>query len=142
MHFVFSTKNREPFLASAELRREMHSYLAGACKGSDSPAVEVGGAADHVHILCGLARDVSASDFIRELKKQSTRWIKMKGGGVAKFHWQRGFGAFSVSPAHVEAVREYIRSQDEHHIRESFQDEFRRLLGKYGIPCDEKYVWD
>ena len=61
---------------------------------------------------------------------------------MAQFHWQQGYGASSVSPAHVEALINYIASQEEHHRRESFQDEFRRLCQKYGVAIDERYMWD
>jgi hypothetical protein len=61
---------------------------------------------------------------------------------LADFHWQDGYGAFSISPGHVEAVVAYIAHQEEHHRRVSFQEEFRRLLQKYGVEYDERYVWD
>ena len=61
---------------------------------------------------------------------------------MADFHWQQGYGAFSISPSHVDALRKYIASQEEHHHRTTFQDEFRRLCKKYGVTIDERYVWD
>jgi len=64
-------------------------------------------------------------------------WLSEDG-----FYWQNGYGAFSVSPSHVEPLKIYIANQEQHHRRESFQDEFRRLLRKYGIEFDERYVWD
>jgi hypothetical protein len=74
---------------------------------------------------------------------------EVKGGWVARwwtrlagFHWQAGYGIFSVSPGHKEAVIQYIAGQREHHRAVSFQDEYRRLLEKYAIQYDERYVWD
>ena len=61
---------------------------------------------------------------------------------MQEFYWQNGYGAFSVSPSHVNGLKEYVQNQEEHHRHESFQDEFRRLLRKYGIEFDERYVWD
>lgn len=98
--------------------------------------------ADHVHILCRLSRKMSIADLVAELKRESSKWIKVRDPRQAKFHWQDGYGAFSISPSHVEALREYIRNQQEHHRQENFQDEFRRLLGKYGVEYDGRYVWD
>jgi hypothetical protein len=83
---------------------------------------------DHVHILCRLSKNVAVSDLVRELKRDSSAWIKTEQPTLADFHWQAGYGAFSISPSHVEALREYIQNQEEHHRRETFQDELRRLL--------------
>ena len=58
------------------------------------------------------------------------------------FQWQNGYGAFSISPSHVEDLKRYIADQVEHHKTETFQDEFRRLCRKYGVEIDERYVWD
>jgi REP element-mobilizing transposase RayT len=142
VHIVFSTKNREPFLRDPGLRTETHAYLTGVCRNLDSPSLRVGGALDHVHILCTLSRSHTVSDLIRELKRESSKWLKSKDASLATFHWQNGYGIFSVSPAHVGALRAYIAGQEEHHRQVSFQDEFRRLLKKYGVAYDERYVWD
>ncbi len=79
---------------------------------------------------------------MRELKRDSSKWIKDENPALAEFHWQDGYGAFSVSPGHVQELTAYIQNQKQHHERESFQDEFRRLCAKYGVPIDERYVWD
>jgi putative transposase len=142
IHIVFSTKEWRPFLADAELRQAAHAYIAGICSNPDSPAVIVGGVEDHLHALCRLSKSMGVADLIRELKRSSTTWLKAKAAGLAAFHWQSGYGAFSVSPSHVGPLTDYIRNQAEHHRRETFQDEFRRLLNRYGIEFDERYVWD
>ncbi len=140
LHLVFSTKNRQPFLADKDLRGQCHAYLAGTCKARGSPSILVGGVQDHVHILCTLSREESIAVLIRELKRESSKALKEKG--AAGFYWQAGYGAFSVSPGHVAAVKAYIANQEAHHRRVTFQDEFRRLLRKYGVEYDERYVWD
>jgi REP-associated tyrosine transposase len=142
LHIVFSTKNRKAFLQNRALRAELHNYLGGVCRSLDSPPLIVGGVADHVHLLCRLSRTHTIAEVIRELKRDSSKWIKTKDAALGEFHWQDGYGAFSVSPSHVEALRKYIANQEEHHRTESFQDEFRRLLKKYGLEYDERYVWD
>ena len=142
LHIIFSTKNRHPFLRDDGLRNEMHNYLGGTCNQLECPVLRVGGVADHVHILCRLSRKMATSDLIAETKRESSKWIKTKDVRLANFHWQDGYGAFSISPSHVEPVVEYIRNQEIHHKKESFQDEFRRLLRKYEIEFDERYVWD
>jgi putative transposase len=140
LHIVFSTKNRQPFLADKTLREECHAYLAGTCKNLGSPSLKVGGVADHVHILCFLSKTQAIADLVKELKRESSQWLKTKG--LSSFYWQNGYGAFSISPSHIDALREYIQNQEEHHRTESFQDEFRRLLEKYEVEFDERYVWD
>jgi REP element-mobilizing transposase RayT len=129
-------------LQHASLRAELHRYLGGTCRALDSPSLIVGGVADHVHILCRLSRTHTIADFLRELKRESSKWVKEKEPQLADFHWQGGYGAFSVSPTHVRPLTAYIANQEEHHKTMSFQDEFRRLLQKYGVEYDERYVWD
>src|SRR5436190_225963 len=132
LHIVFSMKNREPFLSDPVIRGETHAYLAGTCKALDCPPIIVGGVADHVHVLCGLGRTVTIADLVKNLKLESSKQIKLKAPSLADFYWQNGYGAFSVSPGHREPLRHYIENQMEHHRTESFQDEFRRLMRKYG----------
>src|SRR5262245_34662987 len=83
VHIVFSTKHREPFLRDKALRDELHTYLAGTCRNLDSPALKVGGVEDHVHILCRLSKTLSVSDLIRELKRESSKWLKERSTDLA-----------------------------------------------------------
>ena len=85
---------------------------------------------------------MTIADLVKGLKKESSRWIKQKADSLHEFHWQAGYGAFSISPADVPKLRGYIARQEEHHRQDSFQDEFRRLLSKYGVELYERYVWD
>jgi len=142
VHFVFSTKYRHPFLAEKNIRNEMHAYLGGVCKGLGCPVLIVGGVADHVHILSLLTRTLSVADVMGEIKRESSKWIKSKGGMLTKFAWQNGYGAFSVGQSEVERVRTYIAGQEEHHRKKTFQDEYRAFLKEHGLEYDERYVWD
>ncbi len=142
VHLVFSTKHRQPFLRDPTLRERVHAYLVGICKNQKSPSLVTGGTEDHVHILCRLAKTLEVATLIRELKRDSSKWIKTENNRFAGFHWQEGYGAFSVSPSHVDTLKRYITNQSEHHKRETFQEEFRRICWKYGIKIDERYTWD
>lgn len=142
VHIVFSTKDRVAFLMDVPFRERVHAYLAGICNNQDCPALIVGGVADHVHILCRLGKQIDVSSLIREIKRDSSAWIKEQQSSLSRFYWQSGYGAFSISPSHVTALTHYIRDQEQHHSRESFQEEFRRICAKYGVPIDERYVWD
>ena len=142
VHVVFSTKNRRPYLSDKAFRARTHAYLAGICRNLDSPALIVGGVEDHVHLLCRLSKMLAVAPFLQELKRESSKWVKAEAPDLPDFHWQAGYGAFSVSPSHVDLLKAYIARQEEHHRRETFQDEFRRLCRKYGVEIDERYVWD
>ncbi|WP_341871435.1 IS200/IS605 family transposase [Aeoliella straminimaris] len=142
IHLVFTTNQRTPFLADAAFRNHTHRYLAGVCKNQGSPAISIGGTEDHVHTLLRLGKTSSISELVRELKRDSSKWIKEENPQLEHFHWQQGYGAFSISPSHVNAIKSYISTQEEHHRKESFQDEFRRLCTKYGVELDERYAWD
>jgi putative transposase len=142
LHIVFSTKHREPLLLDRALREETHNYLGGTCRNLDSLPIIVGGVADHVHILCHLGKTWAVSDLVRELKRESSKWLKERSPDLSTFYWQSGYGAFSVSPRELATVTAYIANQEEHHKHETFQDEFRAILAEYQVDYDEQYVWD
>jgi REP element-mobilizing transposase RayT len=134
-----STKNREPFIAP-DCRDRTFAYLAGTLNAIDCPAVIVGGMPDHVHLLFVLARTLSLSKAVEEVKKESSKWAK--ANVHPGFYWQNGYGAFSVSPSNVDQVRAYIANQEERHRTMTFQDEFREFLRRHEVEWDERYVWD
>jgi len=142
LHIIFSTKNRARLFQDRAFREKLHAYLAGVCRNLGSPALIVGGVEDHVHILCREGKTISVSDLIRELKRDSSKWVKQESPDLPSFYWQQGYGAFSISPSHLDAIKAYIANQEEHHKTNTFQDEFRRLLTEYEIEYDERYVWD
>lgn len=141
LHIVFSTKHRTPWIAE-KIQPELYAYMATILKTCNSPAILINGLEDHVHLLSFLSKNIAISKLLEEVKKRSSKWIKTKGKKLENFQWQNGYGAFSVSPSHVEAVTQYIRNQKEHHRKTTFQDEYRVLLKKHDLPCDERYVWD
>ncbi len=139
LHAVFSTKNRQPFLADIDLRTEMHSYLGGISRGLGCRPTIVGGVEDHVHILAALSRTTSQAEWIKELKRSSSLWIKPR---KPEFGWQGGYGIFSVGQSQIATVKEYIANQAEHHRKGSFQDEFLALLRAHGLEWDERCIWE
>jgi putative transposase len=142
VHLIFSTMERHPFLDDADLREEMHRYLAGISKHLECPPVRVGGTENHVHILARQGRTITLADWIKELKRGSSLWVKTKGESLALFHWQNGYGAFSVSPSQSATVERYIANQEEHHRKQTFQEEFRVFMERHKIEYDERHVWD
>jgi len=140
-HLVFSTKNRQRILR-ANVRQSLHAYMATVLQNIGCPAVLINSVEDHVHILFDLARTVSVSEAVEDVKKHSSKWIKTQGTDFANFAWQAGYGAFAVSESNVPTVRDYIANQQERHRRNTFQEEYRTFLERHGVAYDEKYVWD
>ncbi len=142
LHLVFSTKNREPFLRDIAIRAEMHAYLGGVSKTLDCPPIIVGGVEDHVHLLCRMARTITQADWVKELKRASSLWIKQRNPTSGAFAWQSGYGVFSVSSSALDQVSKYIANQEQHHQKLTFQDEYRAFLRKHDVAWDERFVWD
>ena len=140
LHIIFSTKNREPWLDSA-IRPRMHAYLATICRDLGGEAFRVDGVADHVHIVT-IPRTLSLAEMIEQAKKGSSKWIKSLEARYRGFFWQRGYGAFSVSPSQLDAALQYVQTQEEHHRTRTFQEEYRELLRRHDVEFDERYVWD
>jgi putative transposase len=141
VHFIFSTKDRFAFLVDSELRRRMHAYLARVFNEHDSPAIEVGGTEDHVHILCLLSRNHAMSEIVKKAKANSSGWAKTQGGWLSKFAWQSGYAALSIHQSQIDQVRNYIQGQVEHHRQHTFQEEYLAFLQENQIPYDERYLW-
>jgi putative transposase len=107
-----------------------------------SPSLAIDGTSDHVHILFSLARVITIAALVEEIKTNTSKWIKTKGREFRNFHWQRGYGGFSIGQSNVAALKRYIQGQKHHHRRVTFQEEYRKFLKAYGIDYDERYVWD
>ena len=141
VHIIFSTKNRQLFIDKT-IESELHAYLGGTCKELECPSVAIGGVEDHVHILCLLSKSIALSELVGKVKANSSKWMKKKGEQYDDFYWQKGYGGFSVNPLETDVVVKYIQSQEEHHKKRTFQEEYRLFLKKYEIEFDERYVWD
>jgi len=141
VHLVFSTQHREPMIPR-HLQSELHAYLGGILRDLGCLPVEINTEPDHVHLLFLLSRTESLSTIVGQVKTGSTKWLQEQLPILRNFHWQNGYGAFSVSQSAVEEVRQYVRDQQQRHQVMTFQDEFRRFLEKYQVEYDERYVWD
>jgi putative transposase len=133
-HIVFSTKERVP-LITAEIRDRLYPYLGGVIRGEKGSLMEIGGIADHVHLLVRFGAAVAVSEMVKRIKGNSSHWMSQELG--VWFAWQIGYGAFTVSESQVAAVRKYIQRQEEHHKRVSFKDELISLLRKHRIEFAE-----
>jgi len=134
IHCIFSTKERRPLIA-ADRMPDLFAYLGGIARSEGFSLIAAGGMADHIHLLFVLPATKSLATAVQKLKGSSSRWM---GPGFA---WQEGYGAFSVSPSQVPVVKKYIRNQEQHHRKRSFEDEFIALLRSCGIEYDPQYVF-
>ena len=141
IHIIFSTKDRKPFF-QGDFAQESHKLLAGITNRLECPAIEVGGVADHVHILARQSRTISLAEWVKELKRVSSIEIKENYAGLKRFQWQSGYAAFSVSQSNLESVRSYILGQESHHHRLTFQEELRLFLERHEVAFEEQYLWE
>jgi REP element-mobilizing transposase RayT len=141
LHITYSTKNREPLLATSE-EPDLYAYIGGVCRNLHSPLLDMGGTADHVHMLVSIAKTISLADLMLNIKRDSSKWLNERPERSRRFAWQEGYFAFSIGESGVDDLRAYIAGQKEHHKHVDFKAEVRKLLTKYKMPWDEDVIWD
>lgn len=134
-HIVFGTKYREPVIIEKN-ESELYRYIWGILKNKKCKLYRINGMPDHVHILCDLHPGVSLSNLIKDIKIATNVWIKKSGLFPEFTNWQEGYGAFTCSVREKETIINYIKNQKEHHRKESFEQEFSKLLKENGIECE------
>jgi putative transposase len=133
VHLVFSTKERRKIIPTIS-KAKLWAYLAGVCKNHRIFVHEIGGMEDHVHMLIEIPLTLAFSDAIREIKTGSSQWMGRR------FSWQVGFGVFGVSESNLNKVIRYIRNQEAHHRKMTYEDEFIALLEKHHVTYDLRYA--
>ena len=137
VHCVFSTKGRRA-LIPAELQERLYAYLTGIADNLGFKILAIGGTSNHVHLLIRLPPVLTMAEAMQKLKANSSRWLRENG---AQFEWQKGYGAFSVSPSLLPTVQNYIRNQIAHHTKRSFEQEFVALLKNSGVAYDAERLF-
>jgi putative transposase len=140
-HCVFSIKERRPQI-TASLAERLWPFLGGIARQNNMRAIEIGGVADHVHMLISLPSTIPIAKAMQLIKGGSSKWVHETFPEERLFGWQMKYGAFSVSVSQLEKIVSYIKSQPEHHRRTTFQEEFLALLKKDRIEYDERYLWE
>ena len=140
-HCVFSTKERRPQITAA-LRERLWPFLGGIARQHQMKAIEIGGVADHVHILLSLPSTLAIAKALQLIKGGSSKWVHDTFPEHWSFRWQIKYGAFGVSVSLLDKTVEYIKSQEEHHRKMTFQEEFLALLKKHRVAFDERYLWE
>jgi len=141
IHIVFAVKHRENLIKN-EFREELYKYIAGVIGNKKHKLLAINGVSDHIHILVGLDPFIALSDLVRDIKNNSSKFINDKKWIKGKFQWQEGFGAFSYARSQRPDVISFIQNQEEHHRKESFRDEYLKILRKFEVDYDERYVFD
>jgi REP element-mobilizing transposase RayT len=139
-HCVFSTKERRPSI-KPELRDRLWPFLGGIARQNKMKAIEIGGVEDHVHLLLSLPSTMAIAKALQLLKGGSSKWVHETFPEQRLFAWQEEYGAFSVSVSQLDKTIEYIKGQETHHRKMTFQEEFLALLKKHRIEYDERYLW-
>jgi putative transposase len=142
LHLVFSTRDRLPRFENPELRSQLHAYIGAISRELGCQPIQVGGVIDHVHILARAGREIAQADWVKELKRVSSRWLKAQSAAFRDFAWQGGYAVFSVSPSNLDRVSEYVADQERHHRNFDYQRELRTLLQRHGLAWDERHLWD
>lgn len=137
-HIIFSTTERRK-LIDKDFQPKLWAYMAGICRNHEMFVRTIGGVEDHVHLLLELPPTLAVAEAVRTIKSNSSKWVNELG---RSFAWQKGYGAFSVSASNIAAVKRYIRNQERHHRKMTFEDEFIGFLRKHAIAFDPKYVFD
>jgi putative transposase len=138
-HIVFSTKGREQTLVATE-REALFRYFWGLIRSRESRLYRINGTLDHVHILTSLHPSRSLADFVKEIKVGSSHWIKRNRVLTSFRGWQAGYAAFTHSKQDQERLIKYIKGQEKHHKKNSFEDELRNLLVESCVEFDDKYL--
>ncbi len=137
---VFAVKGRENLIGK-KWKDELNKYIAGIIKGKGQKPIIVNGVSDHIHAFIGLKPVMAISDLVRDIKNNSSNFINDNKYIVGKFSWQEGYGAFSYSHSHINAVFNYIKNQELHHNKATFREEYVKLLKKFEVAYDEKFLF-
>jgi REP element-mobilizing transposase RayT len=139
-HLVFGTKFREHSI-TPEDERPLYNYIWGIVKSLKCKLYQINGMSDHVHLLTDLHPSISLSNFVKEIKVSSSMWMKKSGHFPSFLGWQDGYGSFTCSEKEKDRIIEYIKGQKAHHAKESFEEEYKRLLQEHHISFEEKYLF-
>lgn len=140
IQFVFAVQNRTSFI-NPIWKDELFKYITGIIRNNNHKLIAINGMPDHVHILIGYNPNQLIPDLLQDVKGFSSKWINKMGFVRGKFSWQEGYGGFSYSKSHIDAVVQYINNQERHHKSKSLRDEYIELLEKYNISYNKKYIF-
>jgi putative transposase len=133
VHAVWTTKHRVPLLTEKNKRIDVFKHIKANSKKKGFYLDFINGTADHVHVLISLACDQTIAQVIAWMKGKSSRFINQQVFLEEHFDWADDYYAVSVSQSGVEAVRNYLKTQEEHHQKKTFEQECQEFMAKYGF---------
>lgn len=139
LHIVFAVQNRTSLILP-DWKDELYKYITGIVKNNGHKLIAINGISNHIHLAVGYKPHQLIPELLQDIKGDSSKWINDKKFVRGKFNWQAGYGAFSFSHSHLDAVCQYVQNQERHHKKKTFRDEYLRLLKKYNVEYDEKYI--
>jgi REP element-mobilizing transposase RayT len=140
IHYVFAVQNRTG-LIQKRWQDELYKYMNGTVVNKGHKLLSIGGMPDHIHALVSMSPKQSSSDLMADIKRSSSLWINEHRYVVGNFIWQEGFGAFSYGKSQIPDVANYIETQEQHHKKRTFKEEYLEFLKLYDIEYDERYVF-
>lgn len=140
IQLVFVVENRQCLIANLK-KDEIYKYITGIIQEKGNKLIIINGMPDHIHILLGLNPKESISDLVKEIKRCSSNFINERNLVVGRFNWQKGYAAFSYSKSSLDDVIKYIKNQEEHHKKRTFQEEYIGLLQKFNIEYNERFLF-
>jgi len=140
IHVVFAVQNRISCIQKSWQDR-LYKYIIAIIQKHKHKVLAIGGMPDHIHILFGFRPTQALSNLIQEVKRDSSEWVNQQGFIAGRFSWQEGYGAFSYSKSHVSKVAKYIETQEEHHQKKRFVDEFKKILKDLDLEYNEQYIF-
>ena len=140
IHFVFAVKYRASLIDETWGER-LRRYITSIVQKQEHKVIAINNMPDHLHLFIGLNPNQAISDLIRIVKSDSSEWINKERLTRSKFQWQQGYGAFSHSRSQVDKVVHYIATQQEHHRKKTFLDEYQQILKDFNIEFDERYIF-
>ena len=138
---VFAVQNRLCVIQQS-WKNELYKYISGIVQKNNHKLLAINGMPDHVHILFGFRSTQSLSNLMQDIKGDSSKWINQRKFISGRFSWQEGYGAFSYSKSQLPSVIAYIHNQEEHHKKQSFIKEYKKILIEFGIEYDERYIFN
>ena len=140
IQIVFAVEGRQN-LIDPKHNDDLQKYMTGIVTAQRHKLIAINNMPDHAHILIGQRPDSTLSDLVGDIKSGSTNFINRNRWVKGRFNWQEGFGAFSYSRSQLDAVIRYIQNQQKHHQRRSFHDEYVKLLDRFDVPHEERYIF-
>ena len=141
LQLVFSPMRHENVIPQKH-KEELQKYTTGIIQNRKHKLLAINFMPDHIHILIGYNPSQALPDLVRDIKANSSKFINEKKWLPGRFQWQEGYGAFSYSRSQLDDVIHYIKSQEEHHKRASFKEEYLKLLEKFEVDYDPNYLFD